>query len=257
MSGKFAIREQRFEYGEYLEVNIYPVFRTPRQTKRSITRKPSREVQQVLNRRNRSCEVNRVICANFTNEDLYITVTWKGDPPTEAEFRRELENALKRMGRALAKKGKKLKWVKTVEPGKKSGRPHAHLVITGGLAPQEIQQLWGKGYVDCKPLMFDKNGVTGLARYFTKLSRNEAGDGKKKKSWSCSRNCVRPQPKTNDYKYSKKRAREIAQEQDNCRVLDKLYPEYICDSCEEFYSDDTGFFYLHLRFYRKGAKFDL
>lgn len=258
MAGELAIREQKFVYGEYLDVNIYPVFRTPRQVRRSTKRKPTREAQQALNKKNRANDVNRVICSNFTNDDYYATLTYAGLPPTEEQVRRDVENFLKRYGRALAKKGKALKWVKTIEIGAKSGRIHIHLIITGGLSPKELQALWGRGYVDCKPLMFDVNGVMGLAGYFCKEQRNTAGDGHRRKSWSCSRNCTHPQPRTNDYRYSRKKAAEIAREGENCRVLEKLYPGYICAGEPEiFHNDDSGLYYIHMRFYRAGAKFDL
>lgn len=81
VSGRVAYREQKFECGDFLEVNIYPVFQSTVQSRRRAKRNPTREVQQVLNRLNAAKEVNRVICANFTNQDYYITLTYKGDPP--------------------------------------------------------------------------------------------------------------------------------------------------------------------------------
>lgn len=258
MKCRMAYREQRFVYGSYLEVNIYPVFQTVAKTGRRTVRKPTREVQQRLNLLNRAKEVNRVICANFTSGDLYLTLTCKGEQPTEERFRRDLDNFLGKYARALAKRGAdKPKWVKTIEVGSRSGRIHAHLVITGGIAPHEIQAMWGRGYIDCKPLMFDKDGVLGLAKYFVKQTRNESGDGHRRKSWSCSRNCIRPVPKTNDYRYSKRKAAEIARERENARLLEKLYPDYLFSACEPFYNDENGLYYLHMRFVRKGARLDL
>lgn len=258
MKCRMVYREQKFYYGDYLEVNIYPVFQKIAKTGRRTARKPTREVQKALNRLNRAKEVNRVICANFTNNDLYITLTVKGEQPTEEEFRKMLDNFIAKYTRALVKKGKdKPKWVKTVEIGIRSGRIHAHLVMSGGLTPQEIQTMWGEGYIDCKPLMFDKDGVQGLSKYFVKQARNESGDGHKRKSWSCSRNCVRSEPKTNDYRYSKKKAAEIARESENARLLEKLYPDYFFSECEPFYNDQSGLYYLHMRFYKKNARLDL
>lgn len=257
MRGNMAYREQRFVSGDYLDVNIYPVFRSRRQTKRSIVRKPTKAVQQALNRRNRAREVNHVICANFSNADYYLTLTYAGIFPSEEQARRDVENFLKRYARALAKKGQTVfKYVKTIETGR-NGRAHIHLVLTGGLSPKEVQALWGRGYIDCKPLMFSAEGVAGLARYFTKEPRNEAGSGCRRKSWSCSRNCIHPEPKTNDYKYSKKRAAELARESENSRLLEKLYPGYILADCEPFHNDITGLVYISLRLYKNTARLDL
>lgn len=256
--GRVAYREQKFECGEFLEVNIYPVFQSPVRGRRRAKRKPTREVQQALNRLNAAKEVNRVICANFTNQDYYITLTFKGDPPDLERAKKDVANFLKKLERMMRRKGLgKPKWIKTIEVGAKSGRIHVHMVISGGLLPVDYQRLWGKGYVDCKPLMFGADGVMGLSRYFIKQSRNVPGDEHKAKSWSCSRNCIRPEPKTNDYRYSRKRAAEITRERENSRLIEKLYPGYFCSSCEAFYNDESGHYYLHLRFYKKNARLDL
>lgn len=258
MSGRTAYREQKFECGDFLEVNIYPVFESPVQGRRRAKRNPTREVQQALNRLNSAKEVNRVICANFTNQDYYITLTFKGDPPDLERAKKDVANFLKKLERMMRRKGLgKPKWIKTIEVGAKSGRIHVHMVISGGLLPVDYQRLWGKGYVDCKPLMFGADGVMGLSRYFVKQSRNVLGDEHKAKSWSCSRNCIRPEPKTNDYRYSRKRAAEMAREKENSRLIEKLYPGYFCSSCEAFYNDESGHYYLHLQFYKKNARLDL
>lgn len=258
MKCRMAYREQRFDCGDFLEVNIYPVFQTVIRSGRRSRRKPTREVQQALNKMNRAKEVNRVICANFTNRDYYITLSFKDDPPEIERVRKDITNFLAKVERAMKRKGlDKPKWVKTIETGARSGRVHVHMVISGGLLPVEYQQMWGKGYVDCKPLMFGTDGVLGLSKYFVKQTRNEAGDGHKAKSWSCSRNCVRPEPKCNDYRYSRKRAAELARESENSRLLEKLYPGYFCSSCEPFYNDDCGLYYLHMRFCKKNARLDI
>ena len=258
MSGRVAYREQKFECGEFLEVNIYPVVQSPVRGRRRAKRNPTREVQQALNRLNAAKEVNRVICANFTNQDYYITLTFKGDPPDLERAKKDVANFLKKLERMMRRKGLgKPKWIKTIEVGAKSGRIHVHMVISGGLLPVDYQRLWGKGYVDCKPLMFGADGVMGLSRYFVKQPRNVPGDEHKAKSWSCSRNCIRPKPKTNDYRYSRKRAAEITRERENSRLIEKLYPGYFCSSCEAFYNDESGHYYLHLRFYKKNARLDL
>ena len=258
--GQMAIREQKFECGDYLEASIYPVFGyrcSQKGKRRRISRKPTREVQQALNRKNSARACNRLICANFTHDDWYLTLTFKGDIPTPEEAKKAIDSFLAKVKRRLAKLGKVMKWVKCEEVGTRNGRPHFHLVLTGGLTPQEMAALWGKGYIDCKPLMFSADGVMGLAKYFGKQKKNEAGDGKKGKSWTCSRSCTHPEPKTNDYRYTKRRAAELAKEKENARFFEKLYPGYICHECEPFYNDESGLYYIHMIFYRKGAKLDV
>ena len=254
---KAIYREQRFEYADYMEVAIYPVAPQPRATVKPL-RRPSTETQIKLNQLNRARECNRVICANFDNKCYYLTLTYKGEAPSEEQVRKDVESFLRKLKRILCKKGVELKWVKTIETGSKGGRIHVHLVITGGLSPFELQQLWGRGLIDCRPLMFGVDGVFGLSKYFVKELRNTAGEPSKKKAWTCSRNCVRPQPKQNDYKYSRKRVETIAREKGNARFFEKLYPEYLCADCETITENPkNGLKFLHLVFYKAKARFDL
>ena len=258
MRCRMSYREQRFECGNYLEANVYPVFQTEASTGRRGPRKPTREVQRRLNELNKARECNRTICANFDSGDYYLTLTYKGDSPDEFRAKQDIENFLAKVARRMKKKGlPPPKWVKSIETGRKSGRVHGHLILSGGLTPMELQMLWGRGYIDCKPLMFGTDGVFALARYFVKEVKNFPGDGKKAKSWSCSRNCARPVPKVSDYKYSRKRAAELARECENARLLDKLYPGYICAYCKTFYNDESGLYYLRMGFYKKNARLDI
>lgn len=258
MKQKLSYREQKFECGDFLEANVYPVFHTETSTGRKGPRKPTHDTQVRLNAMNRARKCNRIICANFTNRDYYLTLTYKDEPADDERAKQDIENFLAKVARLMKKKGlPKPKWVKTLEKGTKSGRRHAHLIHSGGLTPCELQMCWGKGYVDCKPLMFNKDGVFALSRYFAKEIRNKPGDGKKAKSWTCSRNCVRPVAKVNDYRFSKKRAAELARENENARLLEKLYPGYICAFCKTFYNDESGLYYLHMGFYKKTARLDL
>ena len=52
-------------------------------------------------------------------------------------------------------------------------------------------------------------------------------------------------------------AAELARENENARLLDKLYPGYICAFCKTFYNDESGLYYLHMGFYKKTARLDL
>lgn len=252
---RMTYREQKFVYGEFMEVSTYPVFWTEASTGKRTKRKPTSIVQQNLNKANAADEINRIICANFTRRDYYLTITYANDPGSEERVKKDIENFLMRLKRAMRKKGLPVpKWVKCVEQGSRGGRWHAHFVISGGLAPHEIAELWGKGYIDCKPLIFRADGCRGIGGYFVKEHKNKPGDQHKAKCWSCSCNCVRTQPKTNDYRFSKKRAAELAKDRENARVIEKLYPDYICNECRAFYNDSSGLFYLRMYFYRKDAK---
>jgi hypothetical protein len=254
------IREQRFRAGDYLELNIYPVFECRRSDGRRRRNRPSKDAVKKINQKNRENEVNRILVANFSTKDYYVTLSYKSAPDSEEQVRRDVRYFIDKLNRRRASQGlDKAKYVKIIERGSRSGRYHIHLVISGeGITPALIAELWGKGYVDCKPLQFSADGLKGLARYFTK-DKQEGGDkeGSCRHSWSCSRNCVRPQPRTNDHKYSKRAVRSMVEENAAEKVLRAMHPDYILADCETYYRDETGLYYIYAIMYRKDTKLNI
>ena len=260
MRAKMKYREQRFECGEFLEINIYPVFECPKSGGRRTKRKPTTEVQEKLNQHNREKEVNRVICANFTDEDLYLTLTYKTEPADLVENERHFRSFLGKINRKRKKKGlDPVKYVKTVEVGSRSGRIHMHLVISGkGLTSKDIADCWKRGYVRTNPLQFNAEGCMGLSRYFVKAKTNgNDKQGTARHSWSCSRNCVRPKPKNNDHKYSKREVRNMVRDDTVEQILRKKHPDHVLTSCDEFYRDETGLYYITAWLVEKTARLNI
>lgn len=68
-------RERRWECGNYLEVEFYPVFKPP-SGKRRRKSKPTSEVQARLNDRNARRELVRLLNTNFTDEDIEIHLSY-------------------------------------------------------------------------------------------------------------------------------------------------------------------------------------
>lgn len=259
MKSKMRYRQQRFDCGSFTELNIFPVFECRTSPTRHARRKPSKQAQQALNQKNREREVNRVICANFSAEDYYVTLTFREQPDLKAAeycFRRFLT----KLNRLRASQDlPRIKYVKTLEVGSRSGRIHFHLVISGkGITPKDIADLWSLGYVDVRPLQFCEDGCAGLSRYFVK-AKKDGGDkfGTLRRSWSCSRNCERPKPKNNDGKFSKRSVCAIAESGEAENIFRKLYPDHEVATCEEFFRDETGLYYIYVRLYRKGTKLSI
>ena len=263
-SQRLKYREKRYKCGKYLFVNIYPYVETIGRTNRKQRRAVSREAVRRINQKNRENEVNRIICANFTGDDYYLTLTYKDECTDRKQAFRDFENFIKRLNRLRKKRGlSAVKWIKIIEIGRRCGRIHIHCIITGGITPQEIAATWGKGYIDCKPLMFDNTGCKELARYLVKQAGGSESSAAKSaddqtaktrsRSWTCSRSCTRPEPKTNNSKYSKRKVNEIADRAraDDRRALDTLYNGYECTSAKSYYQDDFGLDYVYLIYRRK------
>ena len=257
-------REQKYKYGNYLEVNLYPVYYYPTHGRRKKKKKPSKEAQKRLNQINAERQLARIMAANFTNEDYKLELTYSPEnlPETVERAIKDLKNFFARMSRARKKRGlPKMKYIYSPEIGEKNKRIHFHVVISGGMLPKEIQRIWGKGYVDkVKPLMFDETGLRGIAAYMCKQRVSADGtstDAYGMKRYQCSQNCIKPQPQNNDYKYSKKKVREIAEDSENRRLIESKYPGYFCAECKSFWNEQNDENYISIMLYRQDADLDI
>ena len=254
-SRRIRYREQLTTCGEYLFVNIFTYFLIVRSDRRKARRAVSRAAVERVNQKNRENETNRVICTNFTENDLFLTLTYEIACASQKQASRDFLNFIKRLNRLRKRHGlPAVRWLKAIEGG--SGkRIHIHAILTGGLSSQDIGATWGKGFIYCEPLTFDNDGCKCLAAYFCKGSSEERGSTPRSKSrrWTCSRNCERPKPKVNDSKYSRRRVKEIAARArtDDRRALDTLYEGYECANARSFFTDEFGFDYIYLVFRRK------
>lgn len=256
-------REQKYKYGDYMEVNLYPVYFFPR-GKRRKKKKPSRKCQKRLNQINAERQLSRILAANFTNEDYKLELTYSPDnlPEDIERAKKDLKNFLARMSRARKKQGlSQMKYIYSLEVGERTKRIHFHMVMSGGMKPKDIQKIWGKGYVDkVKPLMFDETGLRGIARYMCKQKVSTDGtetDAAGMKRYQCSQNCIKPQPQNNDYKFSKKKVKEIADDPENMRAIEAKYPGYFCGECKSFWNENNGEHYISIMLYRQDAELDI
>ena len=77
--------------GEYLDVDIFPVFRTA-QKKRGKRFKPTSQTMQRYNQRRRETELERLVLTNFHNSGLFFNLTWSDQtlPSNEKQARNVL-----------------------------------------------------------------------------------------------------------------------------------------------------------------------
>ena len=143
-------------------------------------------------------ELNRILIANFTDDDQHIVLTYSDDnKPTVEESRKILNNFLSRVRRFFRRHKCEFKYVIVTEWNAK--RIHHHIIcnsIPGENMAKEIMRLWGQGGAHLTPLYEDKN-YNGLAEYLVKETKKtfRDDDNPYKQRYSCSRNLVRPEPK--------------------------------------------------------------
>lgn len=252
-------RERLIECGDYLEVDIFPVYKQSGKGRKKRA-KPTSETQANLNQRNAERELIRLLHANFTEQDIVITLTYRDEvhPETYEESWRDANNFLRRVKRLRDKLGlPKLKYI-LVPGGKK--RFHFHIAMNGGLDRTTLEKMWGFGYANTRQLQFDENGVTGLGCYISRQFKDEITGvderDKNQKRFSTSKNLVRPEGRERDGRISRRRAEELATvDVDNRGVFEKLYKGYTLVSSRGYYNEVNGEYYLALRMVKSDAKF--
>lgn len=244
-------REKLYECGDYLESNIYPVYKSA--NSRGKKSKPTKEIQQKLNEINAENKFIRLCNANFTITDLKVELTYKNEyhPSDAREAERQLRNFLRRL-KHYRKRNRlpELKYVAVTEQGSRKGRFHHHLIINGDISLRDLVSLWGKGRVGINILQFNENGIADLARYMIKRSTASC-----KKKWNASKNLIHPQPRKRDGRLSKRRVLELARDTENVREYEKLYEGYCFSEARKVYNDINGGVYIYARYYKKEAEF--
>lgn len=278
---KCMYREKIYRCGDYLEVEVYPVFAKAEGRRRAKYR-PTSEMQARLNQRRAERMLARILNANFTENDCSVTLTYDKDtlPATYEEAERDVKNFLRRVKRLRNKlELPDIKYV--LIPG--SGRFHFHIPMSGGLDDKQISALWQNGYCNIIHFRFNENGIEGHARYIASQFENDQYGGndllsmfdideetgevtektggnvarkKGKRRYSCSMNIVRPEAEERDGEITATRVEELAtMDSKSGSAFEKIYSGYYFSDCEPYYNNENGGYYLHIKMYRKDAAF--
>ena len=241
-------REKKHFCGEYLEIDIFPVFEYQRG--RGKKRKPTSETQKRLNQRNAERKLIRLLNTNFSKQDIRFDLTYDNEhyPTTPEEAQREMQNFLRRVKRFRKKNGMPdLKYVAVTEIGKKSARFHHHIVMSGGVSINDLAEIWGRGYTTAKPLQFDEQGIVGIAKYLIK----EPILGKR---WSASRNLEKPKISERDGRLSQRKIKQWHDSgEDNRLEIEKAYEGYYLSEIKPYYNEVNGY-YITVLMYKKPQK---
>lgn len=162
--------------------------------KKKANRTP--EAQKQVNRRMAEKKLTRLMNANFSGEDYYLTLSYrKEERPDREELNRDIRRLLRKMRKCYRQEGRELKYIWTAEKGTR-GAAHIHIVVNGiNNISQMIRGLWEKGWICIKPL--DNSGqYRKLAGYFIKYSDRtmKTEKGFINKRYCSSRNLMIPEP---------------------------------------------------------------
>lgn len=187
--------------GDVIEIEFYF---SPRKIGKSIPRSKNINLtasQQIeANFRRARKNLSRLINANFNKRDMHITLTYR-DAPSSIEEAQKLQAKFTRRLRKKRRDLKlpELKWIAVTEGGhdeefiKKhkrlndhDPRIHHHMIISGGVTLEALQEMWEYGVIIVS-MLSSEGDYTGLAHYITKEPME-----RHKKRWSQSRNLVKP-----------------------------------------------------------------
>jgi hypothetical protein len=240
--------------GDMLESEIYPVYEKRKDIPvREKVEKITNEWQEKLNEKNAKKKYVRLVNANFTKNDLLVTLTYKDKYlPTQKQAKKDVVNYLNRIKRYRKKLGlEELKYLYVLEyvdePDQhksKKIRVHHHIIMNQ-MDRDMAEDIWGKGRAEAKRLKPDEFGLEGIARYMVKDPKG--------KRWYGSRNLKQPTVTRSKTKLTKRKAEKIARNENQHKELfETLYSEkYIFNDCNTFLSDITGGFYLYCRMRRR------
>ncbi|MGG7077628.1 rolling circle replication-associated protein [Clostridium sardiniense] len=241
-------REKRIYSGNMLEIEIFPISFQERKHSRKRKEKESLTKQKNLNDKNAKKHLIRLLNTNFTDKDLSVTLTYDNEnlPQSEEEARKDVINFLRRVKRYVKRNNlPDLKYIAVIEyreqkEGKKAIRLHHHIVMSGDIDRDKVEDLWKKGRANADRLKADEFGYEGLARYISK-------DPKGQKRWTQSRNLKQPIVKVNDFKYSKRKVNELSKCQGDRQVFESLYKNYSFRDYKIYINDITAGTYLYIK----------
>lgn len=233
------VREKKIYCGDkYLEVDIYTCFeKRIKNGKRSKKKKESLLSQKNNNDKNARRKLIQLTEANFKESDYHVSLTYNQNnyPETLEEAEREMKNYIRRLDYKYKKENKELKYIVITSYNKENYisdneepvRTHHHLIINGEIDRDIVEDLWSKGrgkkrrkigYANVDRLQPDTNtGLSAIATYLVRQPSN-------KRKWSCSLNLKRPESRTNDYKYTRRKLLRLIGHNKDLRYWEREYP---------------------------------
>jgi hypothetical protein len=255
-----GIRTKTIKSGDYLEIENYPIWETrkPLTDIRKEKQKESREVQKKLNKRNSKKNLIRLINANFTDKDIWETLTYSQDklPKDEEMANKFIKNYIRRLDYYQRKyTGLPLKYVYTTEIGDK-GRVHHHIVLNY-FDRDDAEKRWtGGGRTQTRRLQADENGYAGLGSYISKPKKSCKDPDAifpldYCKKYIVSKNLKKPIVSIADKKFTKRQIENIIRNDEVKDYFNKRIKDYRVASFYNYFSELISGVYLYVRMYKR------
>lgn len=253
--GVKGYRVKTIRSGPVTEVEIFPIWKTRSDSGRAARAAPTKKAQEELNERNSIKQLSRLLNANFTDKDIWLTLTYDEEhlPDSEEKAYRDTVNYIRRLRRLSAEP---LKYIIVTETHTEDGEPtriHHHIVVN---FPDRdtAERLWGKGNrTQSRRLQPDIHGFDGMAHYLGKQKKPpKEGNKKITRRWRSSRNLRKPKVTTADHKVGRRTVEKLAKASEGERRerFERLYKNHIYTECQVRYSDFVAGAYLYVKMRR-------
>lgn len=238
--------------GPIREVEVFPLY-LKKEMPDEWRRKETKEARKNLNDKNARKKFIRKLNANFSKDDYFLTLNYFKELRLKdhKEARKHMRNFIQTLNRKYEKeqlkngvpksKLKKIKYMFVTEYSEdKKIQCHHHLVMNAVLPITVVKKAWKFGsrgkmdYLDPDDMHF-----TGLGNYLSK-------DPKGKKRWCCSKNLKDPDITRNLSKFSKKKVKEMKDNQNLIKFeMEKANPGYIFVKSEVYINTYNGMPYIY------------
>ena len=251
--GKMGYRRITTVSGPRIDAEVIPVFgRSQSGDLRKAKSQITREAQQRANDERSRRHLIQLVEANFTEKDVAVTLSYAGMAPDPERVDKDIRNFLCRVRRKRKQLGlPKLKYIYAVggdempAAGYSGKRRHVHMIMSGGIDRDTLEQIWAKGRANADRLQPRDEGLGGIAVYFTR-QKQDRPERPGVRKWRGSRNLKQPIRRSRDARMTNSRVRRIAYDFRNeaKAVMEKLYPGYVLQDCQVRYSDIVDGVYI-------------
>ena len=257
----YALKE--IKAGDQFEVEIYPQFTNMDDVPpegRSV-KKDNDKAQRNLNDKNARKYVERLINENFTDNDLWITLTYDDEHlPPDGDIDAAIKNMQKFIRRVNYQRKKRgltnAKYVYVTEYNPTEDiRWHHHIVMDGQMDMDAVEACWKQSSRnEVRRLQKDENGLSGMANYIVKEKKRIRSE----KRWNSSQGLIDPdirvvhskQPEKGKGSY-KKIGKYVDEMVKNQNVIEgqmkKWYPDFDFTDAGIYYNDFNSMFYIRAR----------
>ena len=200
-------KERAYVCGDMIFLSVIPTWR--KSGKRRGRFKPTSEDQARLNTKYALLRLQMTIHANFTRHDVRFELTYNDRylPEDEEQFERDQQAFIRHARKLYREAGVEFKYIR-IPAWSEDGRPHVHMILTGGVDYKKLHELWGMGRARWEYLQFDECGVVDLGFYLGSQKRAGKTDkvherAKGQRRWSGSRNLVKPAERSDVHTYAR------------------------------------------------------